>query len=118
MKYLALIPVLLHVYIFWMESLAWGRLPSRRAFGVRPEQVETLRPWAFNQGWYNLFLAAAAAAGLFVPGDVGAALASYGLGSMAAAALVLLVSNPAKARAAAIQGLPAVLGLACFWLWR
>jgi len=111
MKYIALLPALMHVYIFWMETWGWGKASSVRAFGVQASDVETLRPWAFNQGWYNLFLAAAVFGGLAWGGFGGTLLAVYGLGSMVAAALVLVLSSPSKARSAAIQGLPAALGL-------
>jgi putative membrane protein len=118
MKFMALLPALLHVFIFWLETWGWGKASSAKAFGVSADQVETLRPWAFNQGWYNLFLAAAVFGGLAWGGLGGTVLAAYGLGSMVAAALVLIVSSPAKARSAAIQGLPAVLGLVgLFWAW-
>ena len=63
---------------------------------------------AFNQGFYNLFLAVVTAAGvvLIALGDrsVGAALVFAGAGSMVAAAVVLILSSPDKARAAVIQG--------------
>lgn len=108
---IALAPALLHVFIFWIETWGWGKPSSNRAFGVKPEEVETLRPWAFNQGWYNLFLAVAVLGGLVWGGVVGTVLVLYGLCSMIAAATVLVLSNPSKARSAAIQGVPALLGL-------
>lgn len=112
MKFIALIPALLHLYIFWIETWGWGKPSSTRAFGVKTEEVETLRPWAFNQGWYNLFLAVAVLVGLVWGGAVGTALAAYGTGSMVAAAAVLIVSNPSKARSALLQGVPSLVGLA------
>ena len=63
---------------------------------------------AFNQGFYNLFLAIVTAVGMVAVFTghraVGAALVFAGVGSMLAAAAVLLVSSPDKARAAATQG--------------
>ena len=51
---------LLHVYIFWMESLAWDGPQARKTFGVPDAEREATRAFAFNQGFYNLFLAIAA----------------------------------------------------------
>jgi putative membrane protein len=99
---------LVHVYIFTMESLTWTSARTRATFGTTPEEAETTRLLAFNQGFYNLFLATISGLGIapLVMGDraVGAALIFAGLGSMVAAATVLLLSAPDKARAALIQG--------------
>ena len=99
---------LLHVYIFTMESLTWTSPRTRAAFGTTAEEAETTKLLAFNQGFYNLFLAIVTAIGVppVVMGDtaVGVALVFAGVGSMAAAAVVLLLSAPDKARAAVIQG--------------
>jgi len=111
MAYIALLPALLHVYIFWIETWGFGSASSKKAFGVADDQVETVRPWAFNQGWYNLFLSLAIFVGLVFGGAVGGTLILYALASMIAAAVVLVLSNPSKARSAAIQGVPALLGL-------
>ncbi|ROR96436.1 putative membrane protein [Salana multivorans] len=107
----------LHVYIFWLESLAWGGERANRTFGIRDAQeAEATRAFAFNQGFYNLFLAVAALVGvaLVAAGNVavGAALILAGTGSMLAAALVLLLSSPDKRRAAVSQGLLPLLAVA------
>jgi putative membrane protein len=99
---------LLHVYIFTMESLTWTSARTRAIFGTTPEEAETTRLLAFNQGFYNLFLAIVTILGIppVIMGDkaVGVALVLAGVGSMAAAAVVLLFSARDKARAAVIQG--------------
>lgn len=99
---------LLHVYIFWMESLAWDGPQARRTFGVPDAEIEATRAFAYNQGFYNLFLAIAALAGIVVTAAgasaVGLTLVLVGTGSMLAAALVLLLSSPDKRRAAITQG--------------
>lgn len=99
---------LLHVYIFWMESLAWDGPQARKTFGVPDAEREATRAFAFNQGFYNLFLAIAALLGVIVTAAgapaVGLTLALTGTGSMLAAALVLFVSSPDKRRAAVTQG--------------
>ncbi len=114
---------LLHVYIFTMESLTWTSPRTRAVFGVSAEEAAATKEFAFNQGFYNLFLAIVTAAGIvmFAIGNrsAGAALVVAGAGSMLAAALVLLLSAPDKSRPAVIQGiLPfiavALLGVALF----
>jgi putative membrane protein len=104
----AALAALLHVYIFTMESLTWTSPRTRATFGTTAEEAETTKLLAFNQGFYNLFLAVVSGIGIaaVVMGHnaVGAALVFAGVGSMAAAALVLLLSSPDKARAAVTQG--------------
>ena len=99
---------LLHVYIFVMESLTWTSPRTRATFGTTPEEAETTKLLAFNQGFYNLFLAIVTAIGVVAiclgHTAVGAALVFAGVGSMLAAAAVLLASSPDKARAAVTQG--------------
>ncbi|MEV7692313.1 DUF1304 domain-containing protein [Microbacterium sp. NPDC089189] len=107
---------LIHVYIFWLESIAWTGARARRTFGIRSEEEAQLtRSLAFNQGFYNLFLAIAIALGivLFAVGHaaVGATLVFVGAGSMVAAGLVLILSSPSKARAALIQLVPPLAGI-------
>ncbi|BBZ68992.1 DUF1304 domain-containing protein [Mycobacterium paraseoulense] len=104
----AALAALLHVYIFVMESLTWTSPRTRATFGTTAEEAETTKLLAFNQGFYNLFLAVVSGVGIVTialrHNAVGAALILAGVGSMAAAALVLLLSAPAKARAAVTQG--------------
>lgn len=99
---------LLHVYIFVMESMTWTSPRTRATFGTTREEAETTKLLAFNQGFYNLFLAIVAIIGVISiclgHTAVGAALVFAGVGSMLAAAAVLLASSPDKARAAVTQG--------------
>ncbi|GAA3796441.1 DUF1304 domain-containing protein [Cellulomonas soli] len=110
------VAALIHVYIFTMESLTWTSPRTRATFGTTPEAAEATREMAFNQGFYNLFLAILVAIGtvLVAVGQqgVGAALVLAGAGSMVAAGLVLLVSSPGKARAALVQLTAPALGVA------
>lgn len=103
----AAIAVLLHVYIFVLESILWTADGTIRKFGITKVQAEQTKQLAFNQGFYNLFLAIIAAAGiaflLLQQPAVGLALLAAGLGSMAAAGLVLAISDPRKLRAAITQ---------------
>ena len=99
---------LLHVYIWILESFRWTAPRTRAAFGTSAEEAETTKLMAFNQGFYNLFLAVVTFVGVAftISGGtrVGAALLFAGVGSMLAAAAVLLASAPDKARSAVTQG--------------
>jgi putative membrane protein len=105
---LAGIAAMVHVYIFGLESLAWTAPRTRAVFGTTPETAEVTAPMAYNQGFYNLFLAVVTVIGIVVSAtgseDVGAALMYAGCGSMLAAALVLVTSDRSKARPALGQG--------------
>ena len=104
----AALAALLHVYIWILESFRWTAPRTRAAFGTTAEEAETTKLLAFNQGFYNLFLAIVTGIGIAAiamgRNAVGAALIFAGVGSMAAAAIVLLLSSPDKARAALTQG--------------
>ena len=108
----AVLAALLHGYIFVLESLRWEDPRTRRVFGTTAETAAVTRSLAFNQGFYNLFLAVVTLVGVLLLGpvpDAGVALVAAGTGSMLAAALVLLLSDRSKARAALTQGaLPAL----------
>ena len=110
------IAALIHLYIFVLESIRWREPKTWRTFGLASQaDADTVRSMAFNQGFYNLFLAIGSALGLILlwagMPEAGAALVFLAAGSMVAAALVLIISSPKLARAAAIQGLAPLLGI-------
>jgi putative membrane protein len=112
---------LVHVYIFWLETVAFDTA-GRRAFGVSATDAATMKPWAFNQGFYNLFLAIGTTVGIAMSHanrDAGLALVLLGVGSMLAAALVLISSDGSNARGAVVQGMfPVIcLVLVAIWAW-
>ncbi|MEV0542865.1 DUF1304 domain-containing protein [Nocardia salmonicida] len=108
------VAVLLHGYIFVMESLQWTAPRTRATFGMSAAEAEATKEMAFNQGFYNLFLAVVAAIGMgftaFGDKGIGLALVLAGAGSMVAAGVVLLASSPGRARPALIQLLPPLIG--------
>lgn len=112
---LAGVAALVHVYIFYLESFAWTDRKTLATFGMTAEQAEAMRPMALNQGFYNLFLAIVTAVGILFTATgstaVGAALVLAGTGSMVAAALVLVISDPTKRDAALKQGLIPLLAI-------
>lgn len=111
----AVLAALLHVYIFVMESLTWTSPRTRAVFGMTEQEAQTTRLLAFNQGFYNLFLAIVTLIGVggwFAGATIaGVALMFAGVGSMLAAAIVLLASAPDKARAAITQGALPLVGV-------
>lgn len=112
---LAGLAALLHVWIWWIESIVF-QTRGRRIFGLTAEEAVAARQWAFNQGFYNLFLAIMTGVGIgLCTADHrgGVALIAAGTASMLGAALVLVADDRSKARAAVMQGtLPALALLA------
>lgn len=112
---LAGLAALLHVFIFYLESIAWTTPRARAVFGTSESEAAATKELAFNQGFYNLFLAIVVLLGIgfFAAGSVavGATLVFAGAGSMVAASLVLLLSSPDKAAAALKQGVLPTVGV-------
>lgn len=109
----------LHVYIFLMESVWWARPATWKRFGVANQAAADItRPMAYNQGFYNLFLAAGATLGLLLLAtgqqDAGAVLVLFATGSMVLAALVLTSTGRGYLRAALIQGTLPLIGFVLF----
>jgi putative membrane protein len=112
---LAGLAALVHVYIFVLESVLWTSDRARATFGTTREEAEATRALAFNQGFYNLFLAITVVVGIVVVAAghtaVGAALVLTGAGSMVAAGLVLMLSDRTKTSAALKQAVLPLLGV-------
>ena len=111
----AVIAVLFHVMAFVLESFLFGRPDVQTFLLGRPEPAPGVRLWAFNQGFYNLFLAAGPVAGLIAYHagnvDVGRALVIYGCAFMAACGVVLFVSNRKLWRSMIGQSGPPLIAL-------
>jgi putative membrane protein len=110
------IAALIHVYIFYLESIAWSKPATWKTFGLRSQaEADTVRPMAFNQGYYNAFLAVGVISGLVLLTtnltQAGFALAIFAGLSMVLAATVLITSSPALARAAVLQGAAPLIGV-------
>jgi len=76
----AVLAAALHVLIFYMESIAWEGALARKTFGGTPEEVRPHAFYAFNQGFYNLFLALQAI--------IGVVLAALGYAAIGAALIL------------------------------
>jgi putative membrane protein len=112
----ALIAALIHVAIFAMESLLFARPEVRARFHVGDADLAAARPWAFNQGFYNLFLAVGTIVGLILlhsdgHTQAGTALVALACASMLGAALVLIGTDRRMARGALLQGLMPLIAL-------
>jgi putative membrane protein len=108
----------LHVVFFVFESVLWSRPAVYGRFGIRSqEQADTIRPMAYNQGFYNLALAIGVLVGVVLAGMdgdqlvVGKTLIIFGTACMAFAGVILASTGPSYRRAAAIQFVPAALAL-------
>lgn len=90
----------LHVFIFYLETIAWASLLAKKTFGLTNEAVTQTKEMAANQGVYNLMLALVTVAGIvfyiFNENAVGIALILAGCGSMTVAALYLFFSSDKK----------------------
>jgi putative membrane protein len=114
----AAIAAALHVVFFLFESVLFKRPAIQHRFHVEPAAAEAVRPWAFNQGFYNLFLALGVVVGLaslHVSMGIGVAgaraIVGFGCGCMAAAGGVLIATDLRMARAAVVQFLPALVAV-------
>jgi len=114
----AIIAALLHVVIFVLESVIFTRPSSYKRFGVASQRdAETIRPMAYNQGFYNLFLAIGIFVGIVLVhrgGDsriAGIALVVFACASMLLAATVLITTGRRYLRAAITQGTTPLLAL-------
>jgi putative membrane protein len=110
----AILAALIHVYIFVLESLLWGKPRTNKVFGMDTHQAEVCRPLAFNQGFYNLFLALAIIAGLWSRQTI---LVDYGMASIGAAGAVLFMTAPRLRLAARVQLFPAILYVLARQFW-
>jgi putative membrane protein len=113
---LALLAAAIHVWFFVLESLLFARPGVAARFGLTtPEQVAAVRPMAFNQGFYNLFLAVGIAAGvaqIAAGAEVaGRSIVLFACLCMVWAGIVLLVTSPRLARAALLQLAPPLLAI-------
>jgi putative membrane protein len=106
---------ILHVLFFCLESLWWTKPAVARRFRNTELQAQVTKALAFNQGFYNLFLAAGALGGLALIAaghrQAGMILVAWNCASMLAAAVVLAASSPQMMRGALIQGLPPLVFL-------
>lgn len=106
---------LFHVYFFTLESLTWRSPKTWKTFGLpSQEHAEIIRPMAFNQGFYNLFLALGSLIGvaiLSINSTVGFTLMIFASSCMFGAGAVLFFSVKKSRKAAIIQAGPPLIGV-------
>ena len=99
---------LLHVYILILEMFLWTKPAGLRAFRLTPEQAQSSRVLAMNQGLYNGFLAA----GLFwslLAGEHGFMIAIFFLTCVIVAGIFGGIT--AGRKIIYVQALPALVAL-------
>jgi putative membrane protein len=112
----ALLAAAFHVLFFILESVTFSQPSVAARFGMTtPEQIAAVRPMAFNQGFYNLFLAIGIVGGLALVAagsvDAGRAVVLFACACMVGAGAVLLSTNRRFVRSAAIQALPPLVAI-------
>ena len=117
----AAIAAMVHVWFFALESLLFERPTVFRRFGLRSaEDAAIVRPMAFNQGFYNLFLAAGIGGGLLLiataQGPAGRAIVLFACACMVGAGIVLLATNRRFLTAAALQAGPPLVAIAASFI--
>jgi len=112
----ALLACALHLVFFAVEAFAPHLLLK-----ANPEQLnDSVKLFAFNQGFYNLFLALGGFYGVFKAYQTQTIpeIMIFILMTMVGAALVLYGSNPALLRGVIAQGVPPLVSLVLLWLSR
>lgn len=104
---------LIHLYIVYLEMVAWDTPKGHKAFGLTPDFAKASKVLAANQGLYNGFLAAGLIWGLYL-GAAGFQVKVFFL-------LCVLVAGLYGAATASkkilyIQAVPAALALIAVWL--
>ena len=112
----ALVAAAFHVLFFVLESVTFSQPSVAARFGLTtPDQIAAVRPMAFNQGFYNLFLAIGIVAGLVISAtgrfEAGHAIVLFACACMVGAGAVLLATNRRFTRSAAIQAGPPLLAI-------
>lgn len=111
----AAVAAALHVFIFVMESVLWSQPKVWKRFSVANQaEADLLKPMAFNQGFYNLFLALGIVVGLIIGGSAGHAIVIFACLSIVGAAAVLATGGKQYYRAAIMQGITPLIALVLY----
>ena len=103
-----------HIGFFIIESIMYQKPEGYKLFKISPQDHLATKKWAFNQGFYNLFLALGTFWGLYFVTQkqvmVAGVLTGFCGMSMLAAGVVLWFSTPQLRKAAYYQIIPPLLG--------
>ena len=106
---------ILHILFFKLESIDFMKPKTLRRFGLNSTSGAFVKTWAFNHGFYNLFLALGLLYSMFLinTGQIesGKVLANFILLLIVGAGVILAISAPKKYVAAITQAVPALLGI-------
>lgn len=99
-----------HLYILALEMFLWTKPSTMKTFGIKPEEAESMKTLAANQGLYNGFLSA----GLFY--SLIASLPEVAFQFKVFFLLCVIVAGvyggmTVKPRIAIVQALPALIAL-------
>jgi len=112
---LIFITIFIHLLFFKLESIDFMKDKTLKRLGLNNDQAAVVKTWAFNQGFYNLFLALGLVYATFLlQGDsveLGKVLAQFILLTIVGAGLVLIYSAPDKYKAGVVQAAPALFAL-------
>lgn len=108
------IAALIHIGFFIIESFLFQRPGGHKFFKMPEQDHRAVKTWAFNQGFYNLFIAIGTFVGLaFIFQKqvmLAGVLVSFCGFSMIGAGGVLWLSAPHLRRGAYLQMIPPLLG--------
>jgi putative membrane protein len=114
----AILSGLIHILFFFMESIWWMNPIVTKIFRQRENEAEITKLLAFNQGFYNLFLAMGVFVGLIIilygEPKIGYFVIINNCLIMLGASVVLLFSSPKMIRGVLLQGLPPLVYIFCF----
>lgn len=120
--FFGIISILFHIVAFMLESVFFMNPKVYRQFGLASQEDATIvKLMAFNQGFYNLFLALGMALGLALYGTSHYTLIGSGIiiGSgvcMTGAGVILLLSEPKAWHTALVQGIPPLIMLVILFI--
>lgn len=107
---LVIIVAIQHIAFLYLEMFLWTKPKGRKIFGMSPEQAESSKVLAANQGLYNGFLSAGLVWGLLHPtAATGWQIQCFFLACVIVAAI--FGGFTAKRSILFIQGLPATLAM-------
>ncbi len=112
--YFFAIAALIHVGFFIFQSFWLQKDQAQSFLKISASEHQAIKVWAFNQGFYNLFLAAGVLIGLYfvlkLQVMMAGVMTSFAGVCMIIAGVVLWFSSPKLRKFAYLQALPPFLG--------